>query len=321
LPTGVIAFPAVDGTSITTTSYTVVVRTDANVSEVAYSIKDTNGVVTGLAQSVAPDGTLSQQYTNYPQEFRFAYSPVASSGTGTITVQLRTPSSNVLTNRITTLIRTITPRAPGSSVQIVNPPTDGAVLLLNSNAVYTVQACLSTNLVTDTSLYSLYINGVLQPRANYIIRGVGSVGGCPGTRSLSYSWNLPPSGTNVLQLFYTNGITLGDTRTVAVARIGDPSDSDGDGAPDWMEILAGTNPYDPNDFFRITGLVAGNPVELSWSSVPGRNYQVLATTNWIYPLATIPGAFVPAEPATNVTRWFDATPDATNRFYRVQVLQ
>jgi hypothetical protein len=320
LPGGVIAFPATDGTTITGTSYSVVVRADSAVSEVDYNISDTNGVVSGVAGAVTPDATLSQQYTNYPQEFRFTYDPVASSGTGTITIVLKTPSSSVLTNRVTTLVRTVTPRAPGSSLQIVSPPTDGAVLVLASNGVSTIQACLTTNLATDTSFYSLYINGQLQPRAGYIIRGVGSVGGCPGMRSLTYNWSGAISGTNVIQLFYTNAITLSDTRTVAVARIGDPTDSDGDGVPNWMEILAGTNPYDPTDFLRVTGLVPGNPVELLWSSVPGKNYQVLAATNWVNGLAAIPGALMPAASGTNVTQWFDPAPDATNKFYRVQVL-
>ena len=119
--------------------------------------------------------------------------------------------------------------------------------------------------------------------------------------------------------FFTNGITLSDTRTVAVARIGDPTDSDGDGVPNWMEILAGTNPYDSNSYLRITGLQAGNPVELVWSSVPNKTYQVLATTNFNYPMAPIANAVVSADSTNSVTRWFDSAPDATNRFYRVKV--
>jgi hypothetical protein len=87
-----------------------------------------------------------------------------------------------------------------------------------------------------------------------------------------------------------------------------------------MELLAGTDPYNPNSFFRITDLVNGNPVELTWSSVPNKTYQILATTNFSYPMALIPGAVVPADPSNTVTRWFDSAPDATNRFYRIQVL-
>jgi hypothetical protein len=176
---------------------------------------------------------------------------------------------------------------------------------------------LTTN---DATLFSIYINGVLQPRSGYIFRPPGSVAGCPGMRNLLYLWANPISGSNVIQVAYTNGITLSATRTVAVARIGDPTDSDGDGVPNWMEILAGTNPYDPNSYLRITDLVSGNPAELVWTSVPNKTYQVLATTNVNYPMAPIPDAIVMADASNTVTHWFDLAPDATIRLYRVQVL-
>jgi hypothetical protein len=87
-----------------------------------------------------------------------------------------------------------------------------------------------------------------------------------------------------------------------------------------MEILAGTNPYDPNSYLRITDLVSGNPAELVWTSVPNKTYQVLATTNVNYPMAPIPDAIVMADASNTVTHWFDLAPDATIRLYRVQVL-
>ena len=36
-----------------------------------YTVTDVNGQMTGVASPVTPDGNLSQQYTNYPQEYRF----------------------------------------------------------------------------------------------------------------------------------------------------------------------------------------------------------------------------------------------------------
>ena len=84
--------------------------------------------------------------------------------------------------------------------------------------------------------------------------------------------------------------------------------------------LALRPPYNANSFLRITGLVVDNPVELVWSSVPNKTYQVLATTNFNYPMAPLANAVVPADPSNTVTHWFDLAPDATNRFYRVQVL-
>ena len=81
LPGGVIAYPTSDGSAITSSSYTVVVRADSSVSEVDYCITDSNGQKCGVASLVSPDQTISQQYPAYGQEYRFNYSPVASSGT------------------------------------------------------------------------------------------------------------------------------------------------------------------------------------------------------------------------------------------------
>jgi hypothetical protein len=321
LPAGVIAYPTTDGSAITGSSYTVVVCADSSVTEVDYCITDTNGQTCGVAAAASPDPTLSQQYTNYPQQYRFTYNPVASSGTATITVQLKDLSTSAYTNHFTTLTRTVQAEAPVSVLQIASPPTDGAVLILSLNETYTIQTCFTPTLTTnDADLFSIYINGLLQPQSGYILRPPGSVAGCPGMRNLLYIWTNAISETNVIQVVYTNGVTLSATRTVAVARIGDPTDSDGDGVPNWMKILAGTSLYDPNSFLRITSLVSGNPVEVTWSSVPNITYQVLATTNFDYPMAPIPGAVVTGDPSNTVTRWFDVAPDATNRFYRIQVL-
>jgi hypothetical protein len=321
LPGGAIAFPATDGTVLNSPIYQAVVRADSLVTEVDYTITDTNGTMTGVATPVTPDPTLSQQYTNYPQEFRFTYSPVASSGTATISVQLKTLGTSVNSNRLTTLARSVQTQAPVSVLEISSPATDGSVLILNSNANYTIQACFTPTLTTNnSSLFSIYINGVLQPRASYIFEPPGSVAGCPGMRNLLYVWPTPISGTNTIQVMFTNGVTLTATRTVAVARIGDPTDSDGDGVPNWMEILAGTNPYDSNSFLHITGLAAGNPVEVTWSSVPGKTYQIFATTNLGLPLFPVPDGLVTGNPSNALSEWFDPAPDATNKYYRIQVL-
>ena len=157
---------------------------------------------------------------------------------------------------------------------------------------------------------------MFQPRQDShgnVLYNITPLGCATGLRQLSYNWTGFSPGTNVIQIDFTNGITLSATRTVLVGIMYSSLDSDGDGVPDWMEMLAGTNPYNPNSFLHITELVAGNPVELVWSSVPNKTYQVLATTNLNYPMAPIPGAVVTADPSNTVTHWFDsgARRDAT----------
>lgn len=328
-PAGVIAFPANDGANLASASYQVVIRADASVTGVEFNITDTdpnnddaatganngNGTTNGVAKFVSatpgsPTGSLTAQYPNLPQEFRFNYVNIPTTGTNLITVRLREASSEVFTDRVTTLTRSGNSSAPASVLFFNNPGTDGTVQVLNSNAVFLLHACFSSGLTNDPALYSLHVNGVLQPRSDYIF--VAS--GCGlGLRSLYYYWNAPPVGTNLISVAYSNIITLTDTRTLAVAR---PGDTDGDGMNDYAEILAGTDPEDANSVLRITGLANGNQLVV-WDSVPGRSYQVWATTNLLQPMQVISPTIPASEPSSF---YFDDAPDATNKFYRVQVL-
>lgn len=57
-------------------------------------------------------------------------------------------------------------------------------------------------------------------------------------------------------------------------------DSDGDGVIDWMEYVGGTDPNDPQSFFRLTFIeksVSG--ITIRWRGPTGRTFSVLQTTN------------------------------------------
>ncbi len=303
LPTGAVAFPA-NGSSLTTRSYTVVIRADSTVTGVDFNLQDSNpandDLVTGqpngngnttngspvfvAATAVTPDPTLSATYPDYPQEFRFTYTNIPSSGTATIFVRLKEFATSVYTNRSTLLTTTVSTLAPVQVVEISSPATNGVILPYSTNTTYLLAACFSTALTGSTNNFNILINGVLQPQTAYILRPSGP---CTGMKAIYFNWNHPPLGTNVIQISYTNNSpVLTDTRSVIVA------------PP-----------------LRIASL-AGNHQLVVWASAPGVNYQVLATTNLAQPFQPI-STVIPASGAS--TFFYDPNP-APAKFYEIEML-
>jgi glycosidase len=180
--------------------------------------------------------------------------------------------------------------SPGT-VQFSSPATDGLVIPMASNSTYLIQACFTPTLDTnDPTLFSLFINGTLQPQASYLLRPVGSVAGCTGMRSFLYNWTGAAPGANVIQLVYSNNaVVLGDTRTVVVS------------PP-----------------FTISGLTNNNQ-SVVWSSTPGINYVVLATTNLTQPFVPISGVL----PATGASMSFldvSNLPPVPQKYYEIEVV-
>jgi hypothetical protein len=81
------------------------------------------------------------------------------------------------------------------------------------------------------------------------------------------------------------------------------------------EDFAGTDPLDVNSTLRVLNLTTDK--WLTWSSVTGRNYQVLVSTN-------IGGVLIPASgviPAAGAaTTYLDSMATNAQRIYRVTVL-
>ncbi len=96
----------------------------------------------------------------------------------------------------------------------------------------------------------------------------------------------------------------------------DTTDTDGDGMADYAEFVAGTDPHSPPRAFKLLARqTSSSTLRLEWSSVPGQQYRVFQTTNF---LAWTPYA-----------AWFEATSTvsrldipiptgAAQTFYRVQ---
>jgi hypothetical protein len=95
-------------------------------------------------------------------------------------------------------------------------------------------------------------------------------------------------------------------------------DPDGDGASNWQEYVAGTNPMDPNSVLQLTPGTPSPGFSLQWPSVVGKTYLVqssvsLFSTNWATTASNLPGTGQMMQLSdTN-------TPGPPARFYRVQV--
>jgi hypothetical protein len=183
--------------------------------------------------------------------------------------------------------------AASPSVSISSPASNGLVIPMGSNTTYLILACFTPSLDTnDPSLFNITINGVMQPQSFYIFRPPGTVVACNGMRALLYNWSGAASGTNIIQVVYSNssaGLVLSDTRTVIVP-------------PPLV----------------ISGL-AGNHQTVVWSSTPGVNYTVLATTNLSQPFTPISGV-IPANGLSTSYLDISNAPPAPQKFYEIEVV-
>lgn len=177
------------------------------------------------------------------------------------------------------------------SVYISSPATDGLVIPMGSNTTYLIHVCFTPALDTNNpSLFNLTINGVLQPQSSYIFRPPGAVAGCSGMRSLLYNWSGALPGSNTIQVVYSNNVVvLSDTRTVIVP-------------PPLV----------------ISGLASNNQ-SVVWSSTPGVNYTVLATTNLSQPFTPISGV-IPANSLSTSYLDISNSPPAPQKFYEIEVV-
>ena len=84
-------------------------------------------------------------------------------------------------------------------------------------------------------------------------------------------------------------------------------------------IAAQTNALDPVSVFLVVTVThpGASCVQLTWSSVPGVQYEILATTNLAVAFSSSSAA-IPAAGAT--TTWLDNPSGPAPKFYKVRVV-
>ena len=109
---------------------------------------------------------------------------------------------------------------------------------------------------------------------------------------------------------------FGSTTNPAAA---DNADPDGDGVPNWMEFLAGTDPTNPQSKLQLAGNLAktSGPMELSWLTAPGRAYAVQWNNNLAGGAWQTLGSVSGNGYTTNCA---DLTLTNSTRYYRLSVL-
>ena len=103
---------------------------------------------------------------------------------------------------------------------------------------------------------------------------------------------------------------------------GDLVDADGDGVPNWVEYLAGTDPTNPNSRLQLsitisqTGRLQSQRT-LQWLTVPGKVYEVQCSPEH---LAGIWSTLATVSGDGTVARCSDTRSTASARYYRLRVL-
>jgi alpha-amylase len=260
---------------------------------------DMNSVQSAFATSPAIGGAFSWSYTGDTMTFTPNAPGFAALTNITVTVgstALGTVSSKTMVAPYSLLFQTA---AAPPSIYVSSPASDGSVVTMTTNTTFFVQTCFTPTLDTnDPSLFTMTINGVPQPQSSFIFRPVGAVAGCPGMRSLFYNYNWNSSspgtiiGTNILKVVYSNssnGLVLSSIRTVIVP----PS-------------------------LVISGLVS-NYQTVVWSSTPGSNYMVLATTNLAQPFTPVSGV-ISASGLSTSYQDISNSPPTPQKFYEIKVV-
>lgn len=265
VPQGEIKFPG-SGDTIGN-EYGVVVRTDRTVSDVLYNIDDSDpsndDANTGLANGNGTN-TLGEVVwlpaskvqptlaidSEYPEEWRFTYNNIPSSGAANIRARLVEVSSSTnmslgdVVGHYNTLTQMVNAASDPITMTIAFPANDGETV----GPDYVLKVLFSE--VLDTSGFVFSINGVVQGSDQFVFNNIGG-----GLRELAIDlpnlYNGDPNFQHTLAIRHTppgGGVTRQSTRSVRafpaddgpMVQIIEPREFDSDGQP--LDIILPDKP-------------------------------------------------------------------------------
>ncbi len=126
-------------------------------------------------------------------------------------------------------------------------------------------------------------------------------------------------GANPFSPWDTNGLTAAwELKYFGKTGLNASTNTDGSGMSYYQDFIAGLDPTNPNSLFRVVSVVpVFNGYQISWASVPGKNYQVQAATNLSSANYTAVSGTITA--SGTITTFVDIVAPSTPRFYRIQV--
>jgi hypothetical protein len=301
-----------------------------------------NGVLTARAvpttafipqpQTPATPKTPHPKADITPQSITVSADQVQASGSSTIQVPIRITSSSSYPARVLMF-----------NVDVV--PLDGSPALSN-NVNFVPNGAIGLPMYTSSKSPGNYGAAWLDSTVAGIT-GSGVVGMLnitlppEATANSSYQihfehFSASPNGVALFHTTLQDGLVTGSDRSASSWGDGIPDswrllyfgsvsnalsaaalDPDGDGASNWQEFIAGTNPNDATSVFQITASTLNDTgFTLQWPSVPDKTYTVessptLGPANWSVIATNLVGNGQPMQ-------WSD-TNSSTANFYQVQV--
>lgn len=201
-----------------------------------------------------------------------------------------------------------TPAAPGTST---NFPLETAAYAIGHSATFSWSAV--SDPVGGISGYILLVG--TSPGASNIFAGpVGNVTNYTVSGAFNQTLYATVEAVNNAGIAGAPGPGSGGTILL------DPNgDADGDGMSNYNEYLCGTDPLNAHSVFEIVSIApTNNPsgTVLTWSSVPGKRYQVVGAPS----LQLTETNVSPVITATSASSSYPAPPGASNMYYRVQLV-